>query len=187
MEHKAYLHRSGRTARAGAEGVVVTVALDAQRGEVKDLLRKASVGAALEPVSAQHASVSELVGEPAAHVTPVAQPVVTQRSGGRSSSGRSSEGGGSQNGRGGQRRGRSGQGGSGQGGSGQGNGGGAGSQQRHRSDQPAGTRQQPSGAKRHGQSGSASAPNSGSRPRFTTGSTVADIQRSARTPRRARG
>ena len=49
MEHKAYLHRSGRTARAGAEGVVVTVALDAQRGEVKDLLRKASVGAALEP------------------------------------------------------------------------------------------------------------------------------------------
>ncbi len=184
MEHKAYLHRSGRTARAGAEGVVVTVALDAQRGEVKDLLRKASVGAALEPVSAQHASVAELVGEPAAHVTPVAQPVEAQRSGGRASGGRSSERGASQNGRGGSGRGRSG---SGQGGSGQGNGAGAGSQQRHRSDQPAGTRQQASGAKRHGQSGSPSASNSGSKPRFTTGSTVADIQRSARTPRRARG
>jgi len=187
MEHKAYLHRSGRTARAGAEGVVVTVALDAQRGEVKDLLRKASVGAALEPVSAQHSAVAELVGEPAAHVTPVAQPIEAQRSGSRSSGGRSSEGGSSQNGRGGSRRGRSGsgQGGSGQGGSGQSNG--AGSQQRQRSDQPAGTRQQASGAKRHGQSNSGSTTSGGSKPRFTTGSTVADIQRSARTPRRARG
>ena len=190
MEHKAYLHRSGRTARAGAEGVVVTVALDAQRGEVKDLLRKASVGAALEPVSAQHASVAELVGEPAAHVTPVAQPVESQRSGSRSSGGRSSDAGASQNGRGGSRGGSrrgSGQGGSGQGGSGQGNGAGAGSQQRHRSDQPAGTRQQASGAKRHGQSNAGAGSNAGSKPRFTTGSTVADIQRSARTPRRARG
>ena len=75
VEHKAYLHRSGRTARAGAEGIVVTVALDAQRGEVKDLLRKAKVTAALEPVQAQGAEVSALVGEPAPHVTPApAQP-----------------------------------------------------------------------------------------------------------------
>src|SRR5690606_31191567 len=63
VEHKSYLHRSGRTARAGAEGVVVTVALDAQRGEVKDLLRKAKVTAALEPVTADAAAVGELVGE----------------------------------------------------------------------------------------------------------------------------
>ncbi|MDQ2688823.1 MAG: DEAD/DEAH box helicase, partial [Chloroflexota bacterium] len=75
VEHKAYLHRSGRTARAGAEGIVVTVALDAQRGEVKDLLRKAKVSAALEPVRAQDVEVSTLVGEPAPHVTPApAQP-----------------------------------------------------------------------------------------------------------------
>ncbi len=70
VEHKAYLHRSGRTARAGAEGVVVTVATDSQRGEVKDLLRKAQVTAPLEPVTASHASVAKLVGEPAPHVTP---------------------------------------------------------------------------------------------------------------------
>src|SRR5206468_12088616 len=33
-EHKAYLHRSGRTARAGASGVVVTVSLPEERREV---------------------------------------------------------------------------------------------------------------------------------------------------------
>ncbi|MDN3494795.1 DEAD/DEAH box helicase, partial [Planococcus sp. APC 4015] len=80
VEHKAYLHRSGRTARAGAEGVVVTVATDSQRGEVKDLLRKAQVSAALEPVTAAHASVSALVGAPAPHVTPApVQPAQQQR------------------------------------------------------------------------------------------------------------
>jgi superfamily II DNA/RNA helicase len=43
IEHKAYLHRSGRTARAGNEGVVVTLALDSQRGEVMNLMRKAGI------------------------------------------------------------------------------------------------------------------------------------------------
>src|SRR6185312_3733982 len=41
VEPKAYLHRSGRTARAGAAGTVVTVVLPEQRRDVKDLLRKA--------------------------------------------------------------------------------------------------------------------------------------------------
>ncbi|KHK95673.1 DEAD/DEAH box helicase [Microbacterium mangrovi] len=69
-EHKAYLHRSGRTARAGAEGIVVTVALDAQRRDVQDLLRRAKITAPLEPVAADSATVTELVGEPAAYVKP---------------------------------------------------------------------------------------------------------------------
>ena len=43
IEHKAYLHRSGRTARAGNDGVVVTIALDAQRREVTNLMRKAGI------------------------------------------------------------------------------------------------------------------------------------------------
>src|SRR4051794_8277144 len=43
VEHKAYLHRSGRTARAGAEGTVVTLMLDAQVGDVRDLTRKAGI------------------------------------------------------------------------------------------------------------------------------------------------
>jgi superfamily II DNA/RNA helicase len=69
-EHKAYLHRSGRTARAGAEGIVVTVALEAQRRDVQDLLRRAKITAPLEPVTADSTAVAELVGEPAAYVKP---------------------------------------------------------------------------------------------------------------------
>ena len=42
-EHKAYLHRSGRTARAGAGGVVVTVATPAQEGDVRSMVRKAGI------------------------------------------------------------------------------------------------------------------------------------------------
>lgn len=43
IEHKAYLHRSGRTARAGAEGVVVTIAVESQRREVEKLMKKAGI------------------------------------------------------------------------------------------------------------------------------------------------
>jgi superfamily II DNA/RNA helicase len=43
VEHKAYLHRSGRTARAGAEGTVVTLMTDAQVGDVRDLTRRAGI------------------------------------------------------------------------------------------------------------------------------------------------
>lgn len=43
VEHKAYLHRSGRTARAGADGTVVTLMLDEQVSDVRQLTRKAGV------------------------------------------------------------------------------------------------------------------------------------------------
>ncbi|GIM94261.1 DEAD/DEAH box helicase [Paractinoplanes toevensis] len=43
VEHKAYLHRSGRTARAGAQGTVITLMTDDQQAEVRDLTRKAGV------------------------------------------------------------------------------------------------------------------------------------------------
>src|SRR4051794_34505711 len=43
VEHKAYLHRSGRTARAGAAGTVVTLMLDAQVSDVRDLTRRAGI------------------------------------------------------------------------------------------------------------------------------------------------
>ncbi|MGO2745787.1 DEAD/DEAH box helicase [Microbacterium sp.] len=75
MEHKAYLHRSGRTARAGASGTVVTVVLPEQRRDVKDLLRKAQITAELE--QANSTIVDELVGERAAHVKPA--PVQAQQ------------------------------------------------------------------------------------------------------------
>ena len=69
-EHKAYLHRSGRTARAGAEGIVVTVALDSQRRDVQDLLRRAKIAVPFEQVTPDAAAVAALVGEPAPYVKP---------------------------------------------------------------------------------------------------------------------
>jgi superfamily II DNA/RNA helicase len=42
-EHKAYLHRSGRTARAGAAGAVLTLVMPDQLGEVARLLEAAGV------------------------------------------------------------------------------------------------------------------------------------------------
>jgi superfamily II DNA/RNA helicase len=71
-EHKAYVHRSGRTARAGSEGDVVTVTLTSQRRDTMQLLRKAGIKAQPQRVTENSAAVTELVGEVAAHVTPVA-------------------------------------------------------------------------------------------------------------------
>jgi superfamily II DNA/RNA helicase len=45
VEHKAYLHRSGRTARAGNSGTVVTLMTDLQVAEVRELTRKARITA----------------------------------------------------------------------------------------------------------------------------------------------
>jgi superfamily II DNA/RNA helicase len=47
-DHKDYLHRSGRTARAGATGTVVTLVADGQEGEAKKLLRKPGLRAPIE-------------------------------------------------------------------------------------------------------------------------------------------
>jgi superfamily II DNA/RNA helicase len=69
-EHKAYLHRSGRTARAGSEGDVVTIMLPTQRKDVADLLRKAGISVKPESVDASSPSVVALVGEVAPYVKP---------------------------------------------------------------------------------------------------------------------
>lgn len=83
MEHKAYLHRSGRTARAGAEGAVVTLVLPGQEKDVAQLLRKAAISVAPVRVTKDSAEVAALVGEVAAYVKP--EPVQLQpRGGGRS-------------------------------------------------------------------------------------------------------
>jgi superfamily II DNA/RNA helicase len=47
-EHTAYLHRSGRTARAGAAGEVVTVVTADQLGDVTKMLRRAKVSVTAE-------------------------------------------------------------------------------------------------------------------------------------------
>ncbi|MGW8567594.1 DEAD/DEAH box helicase [Isoptericola sp. NPDC055881] len=71
-EHKAYLHRSGRTARAGSVGDVVTVMLPEQRGDVRDLTRKAKITARPQQVVPGDATVSALVGDVAPYVAPPA-------------------------------------------------------------------------------------------------------------------
>lgn len=69
-EHKAYLHRSGRTARAGSAGDVVTVVLPEQRRDLSALMRKASIKVTPISSTADSAHVIELVGELAPRVTP---------------------------------------------------------------------------------------------------------------------
>ena len=69
-EHKAYLHRSGRTARAGSAGDVVTLMLPSQRRDTQQLLRRAAIQAKPQQVSPMSAAVSALVGEVAASVAP---------------------------------------------------------------------------------------------------------------------
>lgn len=81
-EHKAYLHRSGRTARAGSGGDVVTVILPEQRGDVRQLTRAAKITATPRPVNAGDATLTRLVGEQAAPVRYVAPPATQQQSSG---------------------------------------------------------------------------------------------------------
>ncbi|WP_084513202.1 DEAD/DEAH box helicase [Nocardia mikamii] len=73
-EHKAYLHRSGRTARAGSTGDVVTIMLPEQRKDVAVLLRKAGLDVRPQQVSPDSAQVTALVGTVAAPVAPAAKP-----------------------------------------------------------------------------------------------------------------
>ncbi|MEY8568760.1 DEAD/DEAH box helicase [Brevibacterium linens] len=69
-EHKAYLHRSGRTARAGSAGDVVTVMTAEERKDTQILLRKAAIKATPQKVNAESPEVTELVGEIAEYVAP---------------------------------------------------------------------------------------------------------------------
>ena len=77
VEHKAYLHRSGRTARAGNDGTVVTLMLDEQVSDVRQLTRKAGVkptitrfSGASHPVLHEIAPGERTFGKPIALAAP---------------------------------------------------------------------------------------------------------------------
>ncbi|MFI5084956.1 MAG: DEAD/DEAH box helicase [Actinomycetales bacterium] len=69
-EHKAYLHRSGRTARAGSDGTVVTITLPEQQSDVKKLMKAAGVDVSFERVTASSPLVAKLVGNVADKIDP---------------------------------------------------------------------------------------------------------------------
>jgi superfamily II DNA/RNA helicase len=60
VEHKAYLHRSGRTARAGAAGTVVTLMTDDQVRDVRALTKAAGVRPTITRAHPEHPVLTEL-------------------------------------------------------------------------------------------------------------------------------
>ena len=66
-DHKAYLHRSGRTARAGQEGVVVTLVLWDQQLEVEKMQKRIGVRQPIIEMFSNDRRLSDLAGwDPAA-------------------------------------------------------------------------------------------------------------------------
>ena len=101
MEHKAYVHRSGRTARAGAAGTVITIATGDQVSEVKDLLRRAEITATWSQLATGSTDVSDILNGGGTRYVGGGGGRGSSGGGGRPSSGRPSGGGGGGRGRGG--------------------------------------------------------------------------------------
>ena len=87
-EHKSYLHRSGRTARAGSKGEVLTLVLPEQRRDLQQLMRKAKITVTPEAVTPDSPAVTTLVGEVAEFVAPPAPAQPQTGRGGRGGGGR---------------------------------------------------------------------------------------------------
>jgi superfamily II DNA/RNA helicase len=80
VEHKAYLHRSGRTARAGAAGTVVTMVLDHQSREVRVMTRKAGISPVVTRADHAHPILHSIApGERTFGAPVVAEPVEERR------------------------------------------------------------------------------------------------------------
>ncbi len=92
VEHKAYLHRSGRTARAGADGIVITLMTDEQVADVRDLTRKAAISPTTTRVRPGDALLAELAPGERTFVAPP-PPSAEAATGGSRGSGRRPAGG----------------------------------------------------------------------------------------------
>ncbi|WP_018569050.1 DEAD/DEAH box helicase [Streptomyces sp. PsTaAH-124] len=102
-DHKDYLHRGGRTARAGESGSVVTLVTPGQRRDVSRLMAAAGITPRITPVRAGDSELHRITGaqEPSGVPVVVAAPVPAQAGprSGRSSSGASGASGSSGSGR----------------------------------------------------------------------------------------
>jgi superfamily II DNA/RNA helicase len=74
VQHKGYLHRSGRTARAGAVGTVVTLVTDDQVVNVQSLTRQASIAAPTTRLGPGHPLLAKLAPGERRYVRPAVSP-----------------------------------------------------------------------------------------------------------------
>lgn len=95
QEYKTYLHRAGRTGRAGKEGTVVTLIHRSKRRRLEDLLHRADRDGIFSDVRPSSALIEELAG-------PIAPPPASQQLdfGDSGRGGRGGRGGGDRGGRG---------------------------------------------------------------------------------------
>ena len=91
IEHKAYLHRSGRTARAGNDGTVITLMTDDQVRDVRSLTRAAGIQPTMTKINnADHPMLRELAPGDRVLVSgglPTSTAAASRTGGGRSPSG----------------------------------------------------------------------------------------------------
>ena len=93
VDHKAYLHRSGRTARAGASGTVVTLMTNDQVTDVTALTRRAGISPITTRVGPKDALLAKLAPGPRVFREPPTSPVVTShRATARPTQGRAARG-----------------------------------------------------------------------------------------------
>jgi superfamily II DNA/RNA helicase len=77
-DHKDYLHRSGRTARAGASGTVVSLLLPSQAGAAERLLARAGVRARRAGVAPGHPAVRAIADSGTPVVVRLATPTAPE-------------------------------------------------------------------------------------------------------------
>ncbi|MFF0410178.1 DEAD/DEAH box helicase [Kitasatospora sp. NPDC004745] len=90
VDHKDYLHRGGRTARAGESGTVVTLVLPEQRREVNRLMTVAGIRPTVTKVRPGDADLAKITGArtPSGVAVTLAVPVVAAPAADKSAEGR---------------------------------------------------------------------------------------------------
>jgi superfamily II DNA/RNA helicase len=78
-DHKDYMHRAGRTARAGESGVVVTLVLPHQVRSTSAMTRRAGINAPRHKVFSGDAELAKLTGARRPSGIPIEGPVIPER------------------------------------------------------------------------------------------------------------